>query len=213
MGLDLITSPYFSDSSPAATIGSGYVCVPVMLGLAALMKPAAPLDASSSTTGRGGYLPGLSPTSLTSSPAQYRKNLYKKLLASVSRYCGWPPGTSSGMRNSSCNTLRAPSKLASLNSLPVRYAIVSCARIVVGATPPNAREMLSIDHLFPHDTVTERRIPAVTMEMSSSRRLACLNGDTYSNLSRRSGTLTHSIISFVCIATLLYPVKKSDTLI
>mmetsp|Transcript_25851 Transcript_25851/g.55826 ORF Transcript_25851/g.55826 Transcript_25851/m.55826 type:complete len:208 (-) Transcript_25851:1688-2311(-) len=121
------------------------------------------------------------------------------------------------MANSFIITPRACANVASSNGLPSMDCMVSFAITVLGAMPPKAMLTLSMIQQFPSPPVFSSegtsliRIPLVTMLISSSLLLACLNGATYSNLSRTNGTSTRSITSASPFSTRLYPTKKSET--
>ena len=126
------------------------------------------------------------------------------------RNAACPPGTVSGSDSSSISFFVPSTNVAFANSAPVSALAVSAAMTVFGAMPPKAIAKWSITNL-PSLTTRRSFIPAVTMLISSSRRRACLNGLTYSNASARTGTSTHSTISFGLMSTTRYLRKNSCT--
>mmetsp|Transcript_24337 Transcript_24337/g.78149 ORF Transcript_24337/g.78149 Transcript_24337/m.78149 type:complete len:229 (-) Transcript_24337:121-807(-) len=100
--------------------------------------------------------------------------------ASAVRYSGCPPGADAPTRSSSTIAAHASSTLCASHGRPTSAAAALRATTTVGARPPNAKHVSATTYTPPAGC-RRTRSPAVTMEMSSSRRRACLYGRTKSS--------------------------------
>lgn len=101
------------------------------------------------------------------------KNLKRKDAASAERYSACPPGAPSGTRSSAASAAPPASKVPSDQTRPTIAAAARSAITHVGASPPKASAASA--HTQPSALGSKRaRSVAVTIEMSSSRRRACL---------------------------------------
>mmetsp|Transcript_9195 Transcript_9195/g.25842 ORF Transcript_9195/g.25842 Transcript_9195/m.25842 type:complete len:355 (+) Transcript_9195:2739-3803(+) len=121
-----------------------------------------------------------------------------------------PPGTPSGNGRSSASAAHARSMAASPHAAPTRASSVRRARFVVGAMPPKP---VSTERMVqpPSPGESSTRMQAFTMEMSSSRRRACLKLRANSNSPVGGGTRTRQITSEGDMSTVRYRLKNSRT--
>mmetsp|Transcript_72482 Transcript_72482/g.143693 ORF Transcript_72482/g.143693 Transcript_72482/m.143693 type:complete len:201 (+) Transcript_72482:2054-2656(+) len=110
---------------------------------------------------------------LASSSDTVLKNLNMKDAASVCLYAAMPPGACFSSGTSLVSSLSAESNVACPHGCPRNAASACLARFVVAAMPPNtARTCKTVHPLAVGSSCTRKQ--ALTIEMSSSRRLACL---------------------------------------
>ena len=128
------------------------------------------------------------------------KNLKRAEAASAVRYSGWPPGALGATRSSSARQAHAVSMCWASHGFPTSRSHVLGLSTTVGASPPHAKHA-SLTTQLPPSAASRTRMPAVTIEMSSSRRRACLKGVANSS-GRVWGTRIETITSDGCSATL-----------
>mmetsp|Transcript_6130 Transcript_6130/g.15058 ORF Transcript_6130/g.15058 Transcript_6130/m.15058 type:complete len:227 (+) Transcript_6130:2835-3515(+) len=175
--LEPLASPFVNPPPPSV-----YFCSPRVAGLGAVTK-FCDAEASAGTSSGGGGSADASAVGRAASVAVRAwdvatLNLKRKLIGSARRYSHCPPGTSGGSGMSADSPANAPvshceSPASPPHVAPVRFAMAVRAVIVVGPMPPKAMSAASTFHMS-STGAKSTRMPPVTIEISSSRRLACL---------------------------------------